>query len=95
MIRDADRPALGVILRELRARARLKQSAVADAAGISGSTYCRIERGDTVPERWQLVLISEALGVESQLLINVDLSMGKGFSGSAASSSQVRQAAAK
>lgn len=73
-----ERSELGEKLRELRHRARLKQFAVADSAGFSVSTYSRIETGEKLPERWQIVVISEALGVSPSDLPGFESSRKRG-----------------
>jgi transcriptional regulator with XRE-family HTH domain len=62
-VRDAELPALGRRLRNLRFDQRRGQKTVALAVGISVSTYSRIETGDAVPTHAQLRAIARALCV--------------------------------
>lgn len=53
---------IGQIIKRLRKEARLKQAALAEAAGFSQPTLSRIERGYHLPDEDQRENIANALG---------------------------------
>ena len=57
------RQLIGARLKALRLHKQLRQSAVADVAGISKSKYCRIERGMFRIKPKDAIAIAGALGV--------------------------------
>jgi transcriptional regulator with XRE-family HTH domain len=64
---EADLPAA---LRHFRENKAVTQEAVAHAAGLTVSTYARIERGEADP-RWTTVMrIADALGVTASELVS-------------------------
>lgn len=56
-------PALGAVIRELRAKRGMTQEAVAQSAGITVAHLSGIERGHANPSWGAVVAIAEALGV--------------------------------
>lgn len=54
---------LGDVLRRLRLRAGLTQAEAADQIGVSGSTVCQWERGNTSPRKHRLLAIADLYDV--------------------------------
>ncbi len=63
--------ALADAIRELRARKRLSQEKVADAAGLNRKTVGSVERRESVPSFTALASIADGLGVSLSELVNV------------------------
>jgi transcriptional regulator with XRE-family HTH domain len=62
---------LPAALRSLRDRKAVTQEAVAHAAGLTVSTYARIERGEADPKWSTVIRIAGALGVTAAELASV------------------------
>lgn len=60
---------VGLTVRHLRSRRFLTQSELARRAVISQSTMCRIERGQGVPDLWDLRSIARVLGMSVAELV--------------------------
>ena len=56
-------PRLARVIRELRLRRDLSQEVIAHAAGVTVSSYARIERGEANPTWTTVTRIARALGV--------------------------------
>ncbi|WP_242560910.1 MULTISPECIES: helix-turn-helix transcriptional regulator [Pandoraea] len=65
---------LGAVLAQIRSAAGLKQSDLAEAAGVGPSTWSRIEKGESSLSTDQLKLASDKLGISpSKILEMVDV----------------------
>lgn len=62
---------LGQVIVKLRALSGLKQNELADAVGISPSTWSRIEKGDSGLSIDQLRATAKALGVSAALILEM------------------------
>lgn len=58
-------------LRELRKYANLPQRKVAAALDIDTATYCKIEKGNYIPKREQVVLLADILDADVEELLTL------------------------
>ena len=58
-------------IKQLREQRQLPQRKVAEALGIDGATYCKIERGERKAKREQLYIIAELLKVDKNELLSL------------------------